>query len=314
MTVYGSLGDLTDAQLQAALDRFDLGRLVSAEAFTDGLFGKNVGIVTNTARWVLRGHPWPAGTDEQFRRERFWASRIREHCDVPVPWPFHIEPDASLFGWPYQLTPWMPGVHERNAGGAAALGRAAAKLRSVTFEAFGDWSPTSDAVEPLSGNATDWLSRRTEGWIDACSAGPRPLVESDLAFVRGLVPDDLDVVPSYVHHDLKTANCVFSDGEVSGLFDLGEGVVGDPYENLARPVWDLATFDVALAITFLDSYEHSSAVKVPTRRLRSYVMLDLLVIWEYAVRQTPPWLDDPTFEAWANAFVEPVDHALANRD
>ena len=57
VTVYGSLRGLSDAQLQAALDRFGLRRLVSAEPFTVGLFGKNVGLITDTGRWVLRGDP-----------------------------------------------------------------------------------------------------------------------------------------------------------------------------------------------------------------------------------------------------------------
>lgn len=310
MTVYGSLGNLTDAQLQAALDRFGLGTLVKAEAFTDGLFGKNVGIITDADRWVLRGDPWPSHSDDQFRRERFWASSIRERCDVPVPWPFHIEADEALFGWPYQLTPWMPGVHERNAVGAGALGRAAAKLRAVTFDRFGEWSPATDAVEPFDGGASDWLAARTERWVAACSAGPRPLADSDLAFVRGFLIEELDAAPTYVHHDLKTANCTFMDGEVSGLFDLGEGVIGDPIENLARATWDLASSDVSLAATFLDVYERSAEVDVPRARLRGYVVLDLLVIWEYGIRQTPPWFNEPTFEAWVSKVMPPVDDAL----
>lgn len=310
MTVYGTLGDLSDAQLQAALDRFALGRLVGTEAFTNGLFGKNVGVVADADRWVLRGHPWPANSDEQFRRERFWASSIRQHCDVPVPWPFHIDDDESLFGWPYQLTAWMPGTQERNATNAAALGRAAAKLRAVTFDFFGDWSPAADPIEPFAGDATEWLAKRTEGSVEACAVGPRPLVDSDRAFVHALVPDDLDVVPTYVHHDLKIDNCVFLDGEVSGLFDLGEGVIGDPIENLARSMWDLARFDVSLAVTFLRTYELATGIDVPRTRLRSYVLLDLLVIWGFAVRQTPPWVPDGTFEAWATSFIAPVDLAL----
>jgi hygromycin-B 7''-O-kinase len=310
VTVYGTLGELSDAQLQTALDRFDLGRLVSAEALTNGLFGKNVGIVTDADRWVLRGHPWPANSDEQFRRERFWARSIRQQCDVPVPWPFHIDSDESLFGWPYQLSPWMPGTQERNAANAAALGRAAAKLRSVTFESFGDWSSTADAIHPFAGDATQWRAARTGRWIESVASGPRPLVDSDLAFVRALVPDELDVVPTYVHHDLKIDNCVFVDAEISGLFDLGEGVIGDPIENLARAMWDLARFDVSLAVSFLHAYEAAADIAVPRTRLRSYVLLDLFVIWEFAVRQSPPWVPDGTFEAWATSFVAPVDLAL----
>jgi len=180
----------------------------------------------------------------------------------------------------------------------------------VTFDSFGDWSPALDGIEPFDGGAAAWLRTRTDRWIAACANGPRPLAGRDLAFVRSLVPDDLDVTPTYVHHDLKTANCVFLDGEVSGLFDLGEGVIGDPIENLARAVWDLATFDVDLAVRFLRAYEGAAGAEIPRDRLRSYVLLDLVVIWEYAVRQTPPWIGDESFESWATTFISPVDVAL----
>jgi len=312
VTTYGTLGDLSDAQLQTALDRFGLGRLVRAEAFTEGLFGKNVGLVTDTGRWVLRGQPWAADTpDEQFRRERFWASRIRAACDVPVPWPFHIEPDPTLFGWPYQLTPWMPGEQERNAVGAVAVARAAADLRRVTFRAFGDWSPVTDDIEPFAGTAEEWLRARTQRWIDRCAAGSRALTDADLAFVDALYPTDLDgVVPTYVHHDLKVGNCVCIDGAVSGLFDLGEGLIGDPIEDLARTCWDLARDDPALVGTFV-RYEDAAGVRVPLDRLWAYVVFDLLVIWEFATRPEQSWLDDhPTFEAWVTAFGADVAGAL----
>lgn len=311
MAVYGSLGDLSDNQLQAALDRFDLGRLRRAEAFTVGLFGKNIGLTTDRDRWVLRGDPWPAHTDEQFRSERFWASCVRSRCGVPVPWPFHIEADESLFGWPYQLTPWMPGTQQRNAVGAAALGRAAAGLRRVTFDSFGDWSAAIDGIEPFAGTAREWLANRTQVWVDQCAAQSRPLVESDLVFVASLLPDDLDdVVATYLHHDLKPGNTVCIDGEVSGLFDLGEGMVGDPIEDLARPTWDLANVDPALAVVFLVAYESAAGLSVPVDRLRAYVALDLLVVWEFGSRPTQSWFTAPTFEAWARSFMSPAARAL----
>ncbi|HVF33635.1 MAG TPA: aminoglycoside phosphotransferase family protein [Acidimicrobiales bacterium] len=312
MTGYGSLGDLTDRQLQAALDRFGLGPLVSAEAFTVGLFGKNVGLVTDRGRWVLRGDPWPMHSDEQFRRERFWASCVRDRSQVPVPWPFHIEVDESLFGWPYQLTPWMPGRQERNEVGAAALGRAAADLRRVTFDSFGSWSPAADAIVPFDGSTTEWLFARTQVWIDLCEAQARPLCDTDLEWVRSLLPVDLhDVVPTYLHHDLKPGNCVCADDEVSGLFDLGEGTTGDPLEDLARPTWDLARHDPALVPVFLQAYEEAAGVRVPLDRLWAYVVLDLLVIWEFGTRPAQSWFRESTFTAWATSFASPVTDALA---
>lgn len=309
--MFGSLGDISDEQLQEALDRFDLGRLLTAEAFTEGMFGKNVGLVTDTGRWVLRGMPWPAHTDEQFRRERFFAAAIRDRSGVPVPWPFHIEADESLFGWPYQLTPWMPGEQRRDAASAAALGRAAAELRRVTFGSFGVWSPAADDIEPFAGGAADWLGHRTRQWIELCAADARALVDTDLAWVESLMPDDLgDVVPTYVHHDLKLGNCVCLDGEVSGLFDLGEGITGDPIEDLARTTWDLARSDPSLVVTFIRAYQAASGVEVPLDRLRAYVVFDLIVIWQYGTRPEHAWFDHPTFESWVTSFAAPADQAL----
>ena len=54
-TSYGSLGPLGDDQLQAALDRFGLGRLERAWPLTEGLFGKNIAAIgmTTDGAWVL---------------------------------------------------------------------------------------------------------------------------------------------------------------------------------------------------------------------------------------------------------------------
>ena len=248
---------------------------------------------------------------EQFRRERFWASCVRARTAVPVPWPFHIEPDETLFGWPYQLTPWMPGTPREDPIGAVAVGRAAADLRHVTFDSFGPWSPATDAVEPFDGSASEWLSLRTRRSIDLCARQARALTDPDLEYVRCLLPTDLDdVVPTYVHHDLKPANCVVVDGEVSGLFDLGEGTVGDPIEDLARSTWSLARRDPELVVDFLRAYEDVACTAVSLERLWAYVVLDLLVIWEYGTRPAQRWFPDPTFRGWVEAFAAPVAHAF----
>jgi hypothetical protein len=68
------LGPLTRAQLQAALDWFDLGRLIDVRATTSGLFGQNVFLTAESGEWVLRGAPhWPW----QFAKERFYVASLR---------------------------------------------------------------------------------------------------------------------------------------------------------------------------------------------------------------------------------------------
>ncbi len=51
------LGTLTGAQLQAALDQFDLGRLIDAAPVDAGNFGQNVFLTSTSGEWVLRGCP-----------------------------------------------------------------------------------------------------------------------------------------------------------------------------------------------------------------------------------------------------------------
>jgi hygromycin-B 7''-O-kinase len=328
---YGSLGEIDESQLQAVLDRFALGALVAAEPLTIGLFGKNVALTATSGSWVLRGAPWPAGVDHQFRRERFFASAIRAGCEVPVPWPYLIEADSTLFGWPYAVMPRLAGVTLDTVGPAkdghdweavaGALGRAAARLRAVPFSAFGEWSPERDELSPFEGSASDWLAHRVEWWIRACTDQSRSLADSDVAWLNALV-DDVAVeigVGSpewgYVHHDFKAGNVVVTDIagciEVCGLFDLGEGLVADPLEDLARCTWDLANrIGPRCSSTFLDSYVDAVGAALSRERLRAYVVFDLLVIWEFGSRASNRWFSAPTFKEWAATMLDRVDEAI----
>lgn len=113
MAVYGRLGELSDEQLQAALDRFGAGWLLAAAALTDGLFGKNVALTTDRGEWVLRGDPWPMHVDDQFRRERLDAYEDAAAVTVPrdllrtyvaidllVIWAYGTRPENSWFDDP----------------------------------------------------------------------------------------------------------------------------------------------------------------------------------------------------------------------
>src|SRR4029079_17159977 len=82
------LGVLTGAQLQAALDRFDLGQLKSARSAPGGLFGQNILISTSKGDYVLRGHPH---YDGQFEKEAYFSRLVAERTPATAPWPFQIE-------------------------------------------------------------------------------------------------------------------------------------------------------------------------------------------------------------------------------
>lgn len=76
------LGRIAPRQRQAALDRFGLGALVSAEPVRFGNFGQVLFLTSAAGEYVLRGaprYPW------QFREERLLAERLHRDTRAPVP-------------------------------------------------------------------------------------------------------------------------------------------------------------------------------------------------------------------------------------
>src|SRR5690348_13896887 len=101
------LGVLTTEQMQAALDRFDLGTLVNAEPIPFGLFGQNIRLESDRGRYVLRvcsHYPW------QFPKERFCAELLHERTSAPTPWPYLVETSTDILGWDFAIMPCLPGV------------------------------------------------------------------------------------------------------------------------------------------------------------------------------------------------------------
>jgi hygromycin-B 7''-O-kinase len=152
------LGAIAPGQFQAALDRFQLGRFVRAEAIPFGLFGQNVFVSSSTGEYVLRGAPHLAW---QFPVEQFFADRLHERTPVPVPWPYQIDSSQQIFGWSYALMPRLPGLQladpqvytslsaEDRRGIARALGENLARMQQHTRPFPGRYDPTTKTVQPL---------------------------------------------------------------------------------------------------------------------------------------------------------------------
>lgn len=328
--VYGALGAISDGQLQAALDRFDLGRLRLAWPLTDGLFGKNLALDTTSGGWVLRGDPWPADSDAQFRREAYFAGAIAAACPVPAPWPYHVDSDPGLFGWPYALMPRLDsdGVDLTDAGlnwtsVAAGLGRGLAGLHELRFPAPGEWSAEVDGMTPFDGTAGDWLEARVAAWLYWTASTSEPLDPVSLELVLDHLEAaraELATMPpdvTYVHHDYKANNAALAarpDGqvEVIGIYDLGEGYAGDPLEDLPRALSSLARgHSLAAGAAFLDAYRQASGRALSPDRILAYTAFDLLVLWEFGRRPDRNWFPaETTFATWSRPSLDAVGRAL----
>jgi hygromycin-B 7''-O-kinase len=152
------LGMITDEQFQAALDCFQLGRFLRAEPISFGLFGQNVFITSDKGEYVLRGQPhfsW------QFAAEQFFAQLLHERTQVPVPWPYRIQPSTEIFGWSFVLMPRMPGLQLADpqvtaqlgladrCGIARALGENLAHMHDGKWPICGRYNAATQSVEPF---------------------------------------------------------------------------------------------------------------------------------------------------------------------
>jgi aminoglycoside phosphotransferase (APT) family kinase protein len=153
------LGEIETQNLQLALDKFDLGTLVSAEAITHGLFGQNVSLTTTKGSFIFRGKPRSSG---QFEYERYMGERLHAATDVPVPRPYRIDASSELFGWPYVIMPKLPGLslespeakkgltREDGIEIAGAMGELLREMQRLRNPYCGVYDAEIDKVLPIS--------------------------------------------------------------------------------------------------------------------------------------------------------------------
>ncbi len=295
------LGVLSGVELQAALDRFDLGKLVAAEPAPGGLFGQNVFVSSTSGELVLRGCPH---YDWQLAHEARFADLLHERTRAPVPWPYRVCESPEIFGWGFALLPRLPGLNvaqpevrsalsrEDLRGIATALGAMLGELQALTWPACAVYDPALRAIRPVDLPFADWVIGTMTAELSRCRAHSAATTDADVAWVEEVVARarpalELPFEPTFVHHDYKEGNAVFehtaAGWRVSGVFDLMEGFFGDPEQDLVRALAEYRTGERARR--FLTAY----AARRPLRpgfeeRFPFYMLADRIVIWEYGQR------------------------------
>ncbi len=314
------LGRITPDQFQAALTRFGLGRFVRAAPTSDGKFGQNIFLTSDTGEYVLRGdphYPW------QFPTEQFFARLLHERTSAPTPGPYLLDPASDLFGWPYVLMPRMPGHHfsdqewvanltlDDRIAIAAALGATLADLHALTWPHAGRYEATTQTVDPLPGGYGAWVIARIEERLAAAREFPEYTTEADAAWARDLIATGRDALhepyqPCVVMEDYQPGNVTVlrENGQwrVGGVFDLMTLSFGDGEADLARLGRTYVYEEPRLTGAFTRAY---LARRPPrpgfARRFPLYLLHDSLIIWVFCLRiQDIWWPEGMTLRDWVD--------------
>jgi hygromycin-B 7''-O-kinase len=316
------LGDLSPAQLQAALARFDLGQFVRAEPISAGNFGQNLYLTSTAGEYVLRGAPF---WSHQFPRERFFTDLLHARTRAPVPWPYLLDPEEDIFGWSYVLMPRMPGLQLSDPqvraalaptdlrGIAIAMGETLAELHRLTWPYAGRYDLAADTIRPFDVPYGEWVLSRIRLFVQEAAALSDRTTDADLAWVEQVIAHnraalDVPFQPCFVHGDYKEGNLVVAQNEgtwqVSGVFDYMDAWVGDGEQDLARTTALFADEDPDLARTFLAAYaRHRPLRPGHAERFALYMLYERTLIWQFGQRHGVWWEPDLALREWAGPYV-----------
>ena len=326
------LGAISDAQFQAVMSRFGLGRFLQAVPVTSGLFGQNVFLSTTAGEFVLRGAPhWVKGINDptywqedrwQFNKERFFAQQLHERAEVPVPWPMHHDQSSDLLGWPYLVMPRMPGhcfddhsilkvlSPADRVGVAVALGGMLARMQRFQWPFAGDFSPLTITLEPYPSGYTQQVIDETRMYTRMAEASGA-ITTVDREYIDSVFSQALAVPGgrpnTFVHCDYKLNNLTVLQDQgswrVSGIFDLHEARFGDGILDIVRQTCSYLDTDPPMAGWFVQSLlknvEQDERIK---HLLPWYVVNDRMKIWEYFSRPevSGTWRQGKTFVEWSS--------------
>jgi aminoglycoside phosphotransferase (APT) family kinase protein len=169
------LGVITPGQLQMACDLLGVGSVTAAKPASAGLWGQNILLSTTQGEFVLRGNPEP----HQLQKERVVAAAIHGRSPIPVPWPYSISDDCTIFGWSFAIVPLLPGTmgsalwdtlgEEDRLALAAAHGEALAALHRTTFAVPGPYDPTRQTFAEVH-DFRAWTLQRIDSLRTRCRA------------------------------------------------------------------------------------------------------------------------------------------------
>ena len=321
------IGKISDEQFQKALDKFNLGKFVKASKIPFGNFGQNVFVTSDKGEFVLRGCPHDY---TQFEREKFLAELFHKKTKVPVPYPYFHDGSHDIFGWKFVIMPKMPGVQladskiyknlskEDNIGISVAMAKNLSDMQKLTWSHAGEYGYFSQTVNPFGKDFFSLVKDRIIGFVDKSMTYNNSTTKIDKAWIEGLLTKgksaiESEFVPTIVIQDYKLGNAVAekaSNGwKISGIFDFQEWYFGDGEIDLYRTaLCYVDDGDKECLSVYVSNYLKQRQIRPGFKeRLPVYILLDRMIIWEWAQRTKRVWWDKAlTLKQWSEPYINKI--------
>jgi hypothetical protein len=220
-----------------------------------------------------------------------------------------VDPDVSIFGWPYVIMPKMPGIQLSDELGtlssedkvciSSALGHTLKGLQQLSHPESGEYDCFTDEIRPFPVGHFQWVGQRLNELLanagNSINDADRQWIESLLTRAREALSDHFK--PVFVMQDFKAGNTVAQQVHgrwtISGVFDFMEPYFSDGEIDVIRHIYcclDGDDFESANAFVAsfagVGGFRPGAGIRMPV-----YALLDRLIIWNFGWRHGRPWWD-----------------------
>ena len=225
---------LTETQVEALLDHFDAGSLVSMEGVAAGTENTTFFVTTDRRELVLTLFEQGAFDELPFFVDLL--DYLDEHR-LPVPGPLHDRDGVALHrlaGKPALLFPRLPGKHPHapNLTQCRALGDTLGRMHQVSQHFTGHRPNPRDL---------HWLLPMHHKVLGYLSPDDQALMKDEVETYQGVFGAGPGLPQGALHGDLFRDNTLFDGDRLGGLIDFYNGCTGDLLFDLAIVINDWAT-------------------------------------------------------------------------
>jgi len=198
---------------------------------------------------------------------------------------------------------------------AQAFGENLAEMQKLTWDFSGQYDLQTGLIKAFDKLFDQWVTGRIRELATLCSTYNDKTPKADAEWVNQIIEEGMEAMKvaftsTFVMHDYQESNMVVDKvngkWEVTGVFDLMENYFGDGESDLPRMFIAYIEEDINLAYIFLNSYLSKHKIRPGfERRFPVYMLMDRLIVWEWAQRNGKCWWDSKfTFRDWCKKYAQ----------